>query len=89
VPAAMCLAASHTALTVLAGRPAAGGLAAATLPRTSRRLAVLAAFVVGVAVLTQVVRAVGAAGQLVLAVPAVLVVAAWVWWGWRQDDTRP
>lgn len=89
VPAALCVAAGHTALTLIAGRPSAGGLAAQTLRRTGRRLGVVGGAALAVAVLTQLVRAVSLGGQLVLAVTAVLVIGAWVSWGWRREDTDP
>ena len=84
VPAALALATGHTALTLLAGRPAAGGLARDTVRRTGRRLAVVAGAAAGVAVVTQAVRAVALGGQVVLAVAALLTVAGWMAWGWRR-----
>ena len=84
VPAALAVAAGHTALTLLAGRPPAGGLAAETFRRTGRRLAVVMGVTVAVAALTQAVHAVGVGGQVVVAVAAVLTVAGWVAWGWRR-----
>lgn len=84
VPGALAIAAGHTALTLLAGRPSAGGLAAGTFRRTGRRLAVVVGVALAVAVLTQAVRAVGVGGQVALAVAAVLAVAGWVAWGWRS-----
>jgi hypothetical protein len=88
VPAAVAVAAGHTALTLLAGRPPAGGLSEATARRSVRRLGIVSGAALGVAVLTQAVRALDLGGQLVLAVAAVLVVAAWAGWGWWQESAR-
>jgi hypothetical protein len=85
VPAAACLAAGHTALTLVAGRPSAGALDGAALRRTGRRLAVVVGAALAVAVVTQLVRAVGVGGHLVLAVAAVLLLGGWVLWGSRQE----
>lgn len=87
VPAAFAVTAGHTALTLLAGRPPAGGLAPGTIPRTVRRVGLVVGAGLGVAVVTQAVRALALGGQVALAVAAVLVVTGWVAWGWRRDRT--
>jgi hypothetical protein len=86
VPAAGCVAVGHTALTLVAGRPSAGGLAEAVFRRTGRRLALVMGAVLAVAAVTQVVRALGVGGQLVPSVAAVLMLGGWVLWGSRQED---
>ncbi len=85
LPAAACVAAGHAALTLVAGHPSAGALPFEAVRRTGRRLAVVLAVALAVALLSQAVRAVALPGQVALAVAAVLVVAAWVLWGWRRD----
>jgi hypothetical protein len=85
LPAAACVAAGHAALTLVAGHPSAGALPIEAVRRTGRRLAVVLGVAVAVALIGQAVRAVGVTGQVGLAVAAVLVVAAWVSWGWRRD----
>lgn len=85
VPAATALAAGHAALTLMAGRPPAGGLAEGTVRRTVRRVGLVVGAALGVAVVTQAVRAVDLGGQVALAVAAVLAVAGWVAWGWRRE----
>lgn len=88
VPAALCMAAGHTALTLVAGRPPAGGLPAHVASRSVRRLAVVGGAALGVGVLAQVVRAVGPEGQVALTVAAILAVAVWVAWGSRREGPR-
>jgi hypothetical protein len=89
VPAALAIAVSHTALVLLAGRPASGDLAADTWARVRSRLGVVGGIVVGVAVLAQLVRAVRVPGQLVLAVVALVAVSLWLWWGTRSTEPPP
>ncbi len=84
LPAALVIAASHTALVLLAGRPTSGDLAADTWQRVGRRLGTVAGITVGVAVLAQVVRSVRLPGQAALAVVALLLVSGWLWWGTRN-----
>jgi hypothetical protein len=55
------------------------------LRRTGRRLTVVVGAALAVAVLTQLVRAVGLGGHVVLAVAAVLLLGGWVLWGARQE----
>ena len=86
VPAALTIAVSHTALVLLAGRPASGDLAADTWSRVRSRLGVVAGIVVGVAVLAQLVRSVRVPGQLALAVIALVAVSIWLWWGTRSTE---
>ena len=91
VPAAMAIAASHTALVLLGGRPMSGDLAADTWQRVRNRLGIIAATTVGVAVLAQLVRSVRLPGQVALAVIALVAVSGWLWWGTRptgpdEDD---
>ena len=86
VPAALAIAASHTALVLLGGRPASGDLASDTWSRVRSRLGVVAAITVGVAALAQVVRSVRVPGQLALAVAALIAVSLWLWWGTRRTD---
>ena len=87
-PTAMTVAVSHTALVLLAGRPASGDLAADTWARVRSRLGVVAGVVVGVAVLAQLVRSIRVPGQLALAVLALVAVSLWLWWGTRSAE-RP
>ena len=91
VPAALAVAASHTALVLLGGRPMSGDLAADTWPRVRRRLGTVAAITVGVAVLAQLVRSIRVPGQVALAVMALVAVSVWLWWGTRQagSDAEP
>lgn len=90
VPAALAVAASHTALSLLGGRPFAGDLARDTWRRVGRRLAVVAGIATAVAALAQAVRAVRVPGVPAVVVVALLVLAGWVWWGGRQlDHTTP
>jgi len=91
VPAALAIAASHTALVLLGGRPMSGDLAADTWQRVRNRLGIIAATTVGVAVLAQLVRSVRLPGQVALAVIALVAVSGWLWWGTRptgpdEDD---
>jgi hypothetical protein len=86
VLAAMTVAVSHTALVLLAGRPASGDLAADTWTRVRSRLGVVAGVVVGVAVLAQLVRSIRLPGQLALAVLALVAVSVWLWWGTRSTE---
>ena len=86
VPAALTIASSHTALVLLAGRPASGDLAADTWARVRARLGVVTGLVIGVAVLAQVVRSIRAPGQLALAVIALVAVSVWLWWGTRSTE---
>ena len=91
VPAALAIAASHTALVLLGGRPTSGDLAADTWPRVRHRLSTVGAVTVGVAVLAQLVRSIRVPGQVALAVAALLAVSLWLWWGTRpvdRDDER-
>ena len=83
VPAAMAIATSHTALVLLGGRPASGDLAADTWVRVRRRLGVVGAITVGVAVVAQLVRSVHVPGQIALAVAALVAVSLWPWLGTR------
>ena len=85
VPAAATGALGHTALTLLAGRPPAGGLAAGTFRRAGRRLGVVVGAACVVAGVTQGVHALDLGGQVALAVAALLLVSAWAAWGWRRD----
>jgi uncharacterized membrane protein AbrB (regulator of aidB expression) len=85
VPAALAIAASHTALVLLGGRPMSGDLAADTWQRVRNRLGIVAATTVGVAVLAQLVRSVRLPGQVALAVIALVAVSGWLWWGTRPD----
>jgi hypothetical protein len=92
VPAALVIAASHTALVLLGGRPTSGDLAADTWARVSRRLGRVGAITVGVAVLAQLVQSIRVPGQVALAVVALLVISGWLWWGTRRsgrDDATP
>jgi hypothetical protein len=89
VPAALAIAGSHTALILLAGRPASGDLAADTWSRVRSRLGVVAGIVVGVAVLAQLVRSIGVRGQLALAVIALVALSLWLWWGTRPMEPPP
>ena len=91
VPAALAVAASHTALVLLGGRPMSGDLAADTWPRVRRRLGTVGAITVGVAVLAQLVRSIRVPGQVALAVMALVAVSVWLWWGTRQtgSDAEP
>ena len=93
VPAALAIAASHSALVLLGGRPTAGDLAADTWRRVRRRLGTVGAVVVGVAVLAQLVRSIRVPGQVALAVAALLAVSLWLWWGTRptgsHDEPEP
>ncbi len=86
VPAALAIAASHTALILLGGRPAWGDLASDTWSRIRSRLGVVAVITVGVAGLAQVVRSIRLSGQLALAVGALVAVSLWLWWGTRRTD---
>jgi hypothetical protein len=86
VPAALTVAGSHTALVLLAGRPASGDLAADTWARVRSRLGVVAGIVIGVAVLAQVVRSVRVPGQPALAVMSLVGVSVWLWVGTRSAD---
>jgi hypothetical protein len=86
VPAALAIAASHTALVLLGGRPASGDLASDTWSRVRRRLGVVAVITFGVAGLAQGVRSVRAPGQLTLAVAALVAVSLWLWWGTRRTE---
>jgi len=91
VPAALAVAASHTALVLLGGRPMSGDLATDTWPRVRRRLGTVGAITVGVAVLAQLVRSIRVPGQVALAVMALVAVSVWLWWGTRQagSDAEP
>jgi len=86
LPAALAIAASHTALVLLGGRPTSGDLAADTWPRVRDRLTTVGAVTVGVAVLAQLVRSIRVPGQVALAVAALLAVSLWLWWGTRPVD---
>jgi hypothetical protein len=88
VPAALAIAASHTALILLGGRPASGDLASDTWSRVRSRLGVVAVITVGVAGLAHVVRSLRIPGQLGLAVGALAVVSVWLWWGTRETDVE-
>ena len=88
VPAALAIAASHTALILLGGRPASGDLASDTWSRVRSRLGVVAVITVGVAGLAQVVRSLRVPGQLGLAVGALAVVSVWLWWGSRETNVE-
>ncbi len=85
VPAALVLLVSHTALTLLSGRPTSGGLAPETGPRTVRRCAVVAAATLGVAAVSTAILALDVAGQALLVAFALAIIAAWWWWGRRQQ----
>jgi hypothetical protein len=87
LPAALLLAIDHAVLTLLAGRPTAGLLAAGTGRRVRGRLHVVAAITVGTAVLAQSVLAVEVQGRLALAVAALLLLAVWIWWGGRSPES--
>ena len=91
VPAALAVAASHTALVLLGGRPTSGDLAVDTWSRVRRRLGTVGAITVAVAVLAQLVRSIRVPGQVALAVMALVAVSAWLWWGTRQtgSDAEP
>jgi hypothetical protein len=89
VPAALTIAGSHTALVLLAGRPASGDLATDTWARVRSRLGVVAGIVVGVAVLAQLVRSVRIPGQVALTVLALVAVSVWLWWGTRSSEPPP
>lgn len=86
VPAALVVALSHTALTLLAGRPQAGRLAPETARRTVRRLGVVGGVTMGVAVLSQAVVASHVGGLVILVVVALLLLALWLGWGWWRDE---
>lgn len=87
VPAALAIAASHTALVLLGGRPMSGDLAADTWSRVRYRLGIVAGTTVGVAVLAQLVRSVRLPGLAVLAVAALVAVSGWLWWGTRPTTS--
>jgi hypothetical protein len=87
VPAALFLAVDHTVLTLLAGRPTAGLLAAGTGRRVRSRLQVVAAVTVGTAALAQSVLVLALPGQLALAVTALALLAGWIWWGGRSVES--
>jgi hypothetical protein len=91
VPAALSVAASHTALVLLGGRPTSGDLAPDTWPRVRRRLGTVGAITLGVAVLAQLVRSIRVPGQAALAVIALIAVCGWLWWGTRPTgpETEP
>ena len=91
VPAALAVAASHTALVLLGGRPTSGDLAVDTWSRVRRRLGTVGAITVAVAVLAQLVRSIRVPGHVALAVMALVAVSAWLWWGTRQtgSDAEP
>ena len=89
VPAALAVAASHTALVLLGGRPMSGDLAADTWPRVRRRLGTVGAITVGVAVLAQLVHSIRVPGQVALAVMALVAVCVWLWWGTRPTGSDP
>lgn len=84
VPAAMAIAASHSALVLLGGRPMSGDLAAGTWQRVRHRLGIIAVTTIGVAVLAQLVRSLRVPGQVALAVAALLVASLWLWWGTQR-----
>lgn len=85
VPAALMVLLSHTASTLLAGRPTIGGFSAEAPRRTARRVGLVALATVGVAAVARASLAIGVAGEAAVIVVALVVLSAWWLWGARRQ----